>query len=179
MRAFFILLFLLPFSIGAPPVDSHTVRVIKFYADKHNVNQTLALSLAIVESQLLHTYKSGKVRVSSKGAVGLFQVKPSVMSNYNLTNIYENADASMILVSWLIKKYKGDKWKAMEAYNCGPSGRLGKYKDAAKRFRKKVSITYVHIKRSGRLWNVYTGTYMPPITPEMAVDGSFALIHTF
>ncbi len=145
--------------ISAPPKHSRTIQLIKHYAQKHGVNEVLAMSLALVESQLLHTYESGKVRVSTKGAVGLFQVKPDVMSNHNLTNIHENADAAMILVAWLIKSYKGDKWKAMEAYNCGPTGRIGKYKGAAKRFRRKVSVTYVRIRDSGKLWNIYTRKY--------------------
>ncbi len=133
--------------------------LIKYYAQKNGVDVILALSLALVESQIKHTYKSGKVRISPKGAVGLFQVMPWVMSNYNLTNIHENADAAMKLLAKLIKDYNGDKWIAMEAYNCGPTGRLGKYKNAAKRFRRKVSVTYVRIRKSGKLWNIYTKKY--------------------
>ena len=169
---------LLPLPTVAPPVDSFTVEIIKHYADKHDVNEVLALSLAIVESQLLHI-RNGKLLVSSKGAVGLLQGMPWVLTNHNLTNIYENADGAMGLVAKLIKRYGGDVWKAMEAYNCGPDGRLGKYKSAAKRFRRKVSVTYVNIKRSGMLWNVYTGRHMRLKAHERAVLGLMALTPTY
>jgi len=91
----------------------------------------------------------------------MFQVKPSTMPMFNVYDYHENIRAGICNLGWLIKVYKGDKWKAAEAYNCGQEGRLTIYKAAAKRYRRKVSVTYVHMKKSGKLWNIYSRKYSP------------------
>ena len=125
-------------------------------SEKYNVPPLYALSVGIVESQLTHRTPAGKLRVSRVGALGIFQVRPFVAPDYNLTNRRENIEAGIKILSGLITHFKGDKWKAAEAYNCGLSGRRGKWKKAAKRYRLKVSLTYVRSRKLGYLWNIYT-----------------------
>ncbi len=88
----------------------------------------------------------------------MFQVKPSTAPKFDVYDPHENIKAGICVLGWLIKHYD-DKWVAAEAYNCGIRGRRTIYKDAAKRYRRKVSVTYVRIRKSGKLWNIYSKKY--------------------
>lgn len=132
---------------------------IQSVCEINNVPVKYALAIVLVESELSHFEKDGSVKISPKGAVGIFQVMPASATNYNLYDRSENIEAAIKIIAWLLKRYK-NKWEAVEAYGCGPTGRL-KYRISARIYRRKVSVTYVRIKKTGQLWSIYSKRNIP------------------
>ncbi|HDY89338.1 MAG TPA: lytic transglycosylase domain-containing protein [bacterium] len=118
-----------------------------------------ALAIGLVESELKHHWENGSVKISPKGAVGIFQVMPASATNYNLYDRSENIEAGIKIIAWLLGRYK-NKWEAVEAYGCGRAGRL-KYRISARNYRRKVSVTYVMMRKTGRLWSIYSRKALP------------------
>jgi hypothetical protein len=60
---------------------------------------------------------------SPKGAQGLFQLMPSTLRQWGITNpfdAYQSAIGGAEQLQWLLKRYGGDLPKALAAYNYGP-----------------------------------------------------------
>jgi len=132
---------------------------IQSVCEINNVPLKYALAIGLVESELSHTEKNGSVRISHKGAVGIFQVMPTSAPDYDLYDRSENIEAAIKIMAWLLARYK-NKWEAVEAYGCGRAGRL-KYRISAKNYRRKVSVTYVIMKKTGQLWSIYSKKALP------------------
>ncbi len=69
--------------------------------------------------------------VSSAGAVGLMQIKPSTASmfGYSREDLFcpiKNIEAGSLYLKYLLDKYNGCIRTALAAYNCGPYGFKGK-----------------------------------------------------
>jgi hypothetical protein len=106
----------------APPLrgvqlrDTAYLDLILSAAETHGVDPILVQALIQVESN----YKP-RAR-SSKGAMGLMQLMPSVAREYKVKNAYDpasNIDAGVRKLKSLIDGMKGDLRLALAAYNAG------------------------------------------------------------
>ncbi len=72
---------------------------------------------------VIHTETGGEFRVSSAGAIGPMQIKPTTarIEHVNAWNSQQNIMGGTKYLQYLIVKYHGDIKKALEAYNCGPT----------------------------------------------------------
>jgi len=62
--------------------------------------------------------------VSAKGAMGLMQLMPSTAEQFGVKDSFdpvENVEAGARFLSELMKRYNGDVFKAVSAYNAGPA----------------------------------------------------------
>jgi membrane-bound lytic murein transglycosylase B len=103
-------------SRGAALRDTAYLDLILSAAETHGVDPILVQALIQVESN----YKP-RAR-SSKGAMGLMQLMPSVAKEYKVKNAYDpasNIDAGVRKLKSLIDGMKGDLTLALAAYNAG------------------------------------------------------------
>jgi len=85
-------------------------------ARRHGVAENLALSMARVESSLVHT------RISATGAMGLMQLMPNTARELGVQDpfdVEQNADAGIRYLKQLLTTYRGDVKRALAAYNAG------------------------------------------------------------
>ena len=90
--------------------------LISAAADTYGVDPSLVQALIQVESNYNPRSRS------SKGAMGLMQLMPSVAREYNVRNAYDpasNIDAGVRKLKSLIETMKGDLSLALAAYNAG------------------------------------------------------------
>jgi len=97
--------------------------LISATAQTHGVDPILVQALIQVESNYQPRARS------SKGAMGLMQLMPSVAREYNVRNAYDpkaNIDAGIRKLKALIEKWGGDVTLALAAYNAG-DGAVSKF----------------------------------------------------
>ncbi len=95
---------------------------IRAAARRHGVAENLALSMARVESSLIHT------RISAAGAMGLMQLMPNTARELGVQDpfdVEQNADGGIRYLKQLLTSYRGDVKRALAAYNAG-RGRVSK-----------------------------------------------------
>jgi soluble lytic murein transglycosylase-like protein len=100
--------------------DAEIELAIRAAARRHGVSEQLALSMARVESSLIHT------RISGTGAMGLMQLMPNTARELGVQDpfdVEQNADAGIRYLKQLLANYRGDVRRALAAYNAG-SGRV-------------------------------------------------------
>ena len=118
-----------PSTLQAPPVDpspaamrSAALRdtvyagLIAAASETHGVDPVLVQALIQVESNYRPRARS------SKGAMGLMQLMPSVAREYRVKNAYDpasNIDAGVRKLKSLIDVMQGDLKRALAAYNAG------------------------------------------------------------
>ena len=102
--------------------DIHQDSISK-YADKYGVDQAMVKAVIAVES----CYNTAAV--SPKGAQGLMQLIPETAARFGVEdslNSSQNIHGGTRYLSWLMKRYDGDLYKAIAAYNAG-EGAVDKY----------------------------------------------------
>jgi soluble lytic murein transglycosylase-like protein len=105
-----------------------------------------ALVRAVIEAESGYNPKA----VSPKGAKGLMQLMPSVISDMGVEDPFdpaENINAGVGLLSELLTEYNGDYTKALAAYNAGrtavsESGGVPDYPET-RQYVKKVIESYL------------------------------------
>lgn len=96
---------------------------IQKYAEKYGVSADMVKAVIAVES----CYNS--TAVSPKGAQGLMQLIPATAERFGVAdsfNTSQNIHGGTRYLSWLMKRYNGDLYKAIAAYNAG-EGAVDKY----------------------------------------------------
>jgi soluble lytic murein transglycosylase-like protein len=116
---------------NAPPLASGSAQLrqtvyselISATAQTHGVDPILVQALIQVESNYQPRARS------SKGAMGLMQLMPSVAREYKVRNAYDpksNIDAGIRKLKSLLEKWGGDVALALAAYNAG-EGAVAKF----------------------------------------------------
>jgi hypothetical protein len=93
------------------------------YATKYGVDSDIVKAVIAVES----CYNTGAV--SPKGAQGLMQLIPETAARFGVEDSFDssqNIHGGTRYLSWLMKRYDGDLYKAIAAYNAG-EGAVDKY----------------------------------------------------
>jgi membrane-bound lytic murein transglycosylase B len=111
-------------SKGAQLRDTVYSNLITAAAETHGVDPLLVQALIQVESNYRPRARS------SKGAMGLMQLLPSVAREYNVRNAYDpasNIDAGVRKLKTLIESMQGDLSLALAAYNAG-EGAVARFK---------------------------------------------------
>lgn len=96
---------------------------ITTYANKYGVDAAMVKAVIAVES----CYNNSAV--SPKGAQGLMQLIPATAARFGVSDAFnsnQNINAGTRYLSWLLKRYNGDLYKAIAAYNAG-EGAVDKY----------------------------------------------------
>lgn len=96
---------------------------ISKYATKYGVDSAIVKAVIAVES----CYNTGAV--SPKGAQGLMQLIPETAARFGVADSFDssqNIHGGTRYLSWLMKRYDGDLYKAIAAYNAG-EGAVDKY----------------------------------------------------
>lgn len=104
---------------ATPHLDS-----IDKYAGKYGVDADMVKAVIAVES----CYNTSAV--SPKGARGLMQLIPETAARFGVADSFnsaQNINGGTRYLSWLLKRYNGDLYKAIAAYNAG-EGAVDKYK---------------------------------------------------
>lgn len=86
-------------------------------ARKSGISPRLAQAVTRTES----SYKPHAI--SSTGAMGLMQLMPSTAKSYDVTDPFDaaqNSGGGTRLLRDLLKRYRGDRKRALAAYNAGP-----------------------------------------------------------
>jgi len=99
-------------TMAAPTIP----QMVNAAAVKHNVDPNLAAAVANTESNFRAN------AVSPKGAIGPMQLMPKTARDLGVNphNPAQNIDAGMRLLSGLLRRFGGDKSRALAAYNAGP-----------------------------------------------------------
>lgn len=97
--------------------------IIQKYAEKYDVSTNMVKAVIAVES----CYNS--TALSPKGAQGLMQLIPTTAERFGVADAFDttqNIHGGTRYLSWLMKRYNGDLYKAIAAYNAG-EGAVDKY----------------------------------------------------
>jgi hypothetical protein len=97
---------------------------IRKYSEKYGVSADMVKAVIAVES----CYNS--TALSPKGAQGLMQLIPATAERFGVADAFntsQNIHGGTRYLSWLMKRYDGDLYKAVAAYNAG-EGAVDKYK---------------------------------------------------
>ncbi|QQZ30040.1 lytic transglycosylase domain-containing protein [Thiothrix subterranea] len=97
---------------------------IQKYSEKYGVSADMVKAVIAVES----CYNS--TALSPKGAQGLMQLIPATAERFGVDDAFntsQNIHGGTRYLSWLMKRYDGDLYKAVAAYNAG-EGAVDKYK---------------------------------------------------
>ncbi|OQX16070.1 MAG: hypothetical protein BWK73_05150 [Thiothrix lacustris] len=97
---------------------------IQKYSEKYGVSADMVKAVIAVES----CYNSSAL--SPKGAQGLMQLIPATAERFGVSDAFntsQNIHGGTRYLSWLMKRYDGDLYKAVAAYNAG-EGAVDKYK---------------------------------------------------
>lgn len=133
-----------------PPSEKRKVKsVIKKVAEIYDIEPELLQAIVEVESGY------DIYAVSHKGAIGLMQLMPDVISRYkviNPYNPYQNLEAGTLYLKELLEEFKR-KDLALAAYNAGRR-RVYEYKgippfEETMNFVRKVLERYYKIKKEG------------------------------
>jgi soluble lytic murein transglycosylase-like protein len=96
---------------------------ISKYSGQYGVDTAMIKAVIAVESCYNNT------AVSPKGAQGLMQLIPATAARFGVDDSFnstQNIHAGTRYLSWLMKRYNGDLYKAIAAYNAG-EGAVDKY----------------------------------------------------
>ncbi|TFH41431.1 MAG: lytic transglycosylase domain-containing protein [Chrysiogenales bacterium] len=131
-----------------PALPGNDVEGIRKLADRHAAEKHVpaALVRAVIETES----NFDPAALSQKGAMGLMQLMPSVVSDFGVKDPFdpnENIGAGVSLLKELLDEYGGDYKKALAAYNAGrravnESGGVPNYPET-REYVKKVIDSYM------------------------------------
>jgi soluble lytic murein transglycosylase-like protein len=125
---------------------------INTYANKYGVNAAMVKAVIAVES----CYNS--TAVSPKGAQGLMQLIPATAARFGVSDAFntsQNIHGGTRYLSWLMKRYNGDLYKSLAAYNAG-EGAVDKYKGIP-----PYNETQHYVRRVLTVYNRLSGEAVP------------------
>lgn len=102
------------------------------HAERHKVRVDLVRAVMQVESAF------NPIARSPKGALGLMQLMPATIRQYNVRNPFDPADnvrAGVAYLRELLDRYQGNEELALAAYNAGP-GAVDKYGETVPPYRE-------------------------------------------
>ena len=128
----------------------HYQQIIRTYAAKYGVEEALIHSVVKQESCFNEKAKS---RV---GAMGLMQLMPKTAEHLKVKdpwNPEQNIHGGVKYLSWMLKRFKGNKKFALAAYNAGP-GRVEQYGGIppfreTRNYVKRIMADYSRMKDQG------------------------------
>ena len=108
---------IVPATHPAPSVVSITERV----AEQERVNPRLAVAVLYVENG--GNFRGCDTRVSNAGAIGPMQLEPVTARwlHVNPWNPVQNIRGGVRYLKYLLRRFDGSVWLALEAYNAGPT----------------------------------------------------------
>jgi len=130
--------------------QKHYQQIIRTYAAKYGVEEALIYSVVKQESCFNEKAKS---RV---GAMGLMQLMPATAADLKVKdpwNPEQNIHGGVKYLSWMLKRFKGNKQFALAAYNAGP-GRVDQYGGIppfreTRNYVKRIMADYGRMKTQG------------------------------
>lgn len=130
--------------------QQHYQNIIRTYAAKYGVEEALIHSVVKQESCFNEKAKS---RV---GAMGLMQLMPKTAADLKVKdpwNPEQNIHGGVKYLSWMLKRFKGNKKFALAAYNAGP-GRVDQYGGIppfreTRNYVKRIMADYSRMKDQG------------------------------
>ena len=128
----------------------HYQNIIRTYAARYGVEEALIHSVVKQESCFNEKAKS---RV---GAMGLMQFMPQTAEHLKVKdpwNPEQNIHGGVKYLSWMLKRFKGNKKFALAAYNAGP-GRVDQYGGIppfreTRNYVKRIMADYSRMKTQG------------------------------
>ena len=108
---------IVPVTHRAPSVVSLTEHV----AEQERVNPRLAVAVLYVENG--GNFRGCDTRVSNRGAIGPMQLEPVTAKWLHVDpwNPVQNIRGGVEYLKYLLQKFNGSPWLALEAYNAGPT----------------------------------------------------------
>ncbi|EIJ36184.1 lytic transglycosylase domain-containing protein [Thiothrix nivea] len=133
---------------------------IQKYADKYGISSDMVKAVIAIES----CYNAQAV--SPKGAQGLMQLIPATAERFGVADSFDsnqNIHGGTRYLSWLMKRYDGDLYKAIAAYNAG-EGAVDKYKGIP-----PYSETQHYVRRVLTVYNRLSGqaVALPVVTASV------------
>lgn len=123
---------------------------IRHYAAKYGVDEALVHSVVKQESCF------NEKALSRAGAIGLMQLMPGTASHLKVKNPWnpeQNIQGGVKYLSWMLKRFNGNKSFALAAYNAGP-GKVDKYGGIppyreTQHYVKTIMAEYKRLKTAG------------------------------
>lgn len=123
---------------------------IRHYAAKYGVDEALVHSVVKQESCF------NEKALSRAGAIGLMQLMPGTASHLKIKNPWnpeQNIHGGVKYLSWMLKRFNGNKSFALAAYNAGP-GKVDKYGGIppyreTQHYVKTIMAEYQRLKTAG------------------------------
>ena len=123
---------------------------IRHYAAKYGVDEALVHSVVKQESCF------NEKALSRAGAIGLMQLMPGTASHLKVKNPWnpeQNIHGGVKYLSWMLKRFNGNKSFALAAYNAGP-GKVDKYGGIppyreTQHYVKTIMAEYQRLKTTG------------------------------
>ncbi len=110
-------------TVGLPrlPAPPTLPAMVRHTAVKLGVNPNLAYAVLYTENG--GNFRGAAVRVSCTGAIGPMQLEPITARTLHVNpwNVQQNIKGGILYLRYLLHRFDGSIWLAIEAYNAGPT----------------------------------------------------------